>query len=376
MGQRSKTSAGHQQRADGSIDVIVLAGTVGHETKWAGMPRPLLPLPGTTLIESLFRRLHVPIMASYTFCANGHTPLIERYVSVTDADDYRLNFFEDKIPRGPAGCLRACEPYLKSDTVFVAGASVWFEDDPLWMVSEHKRQGNALTVFCTRENGASGHMLIPTGLYCADRTVLQHIQTVGYQDIKEQLVPTLTRAGRRVGAVTLRKPAFEIADWSAYLRVIERYLTTDRLDQHLHRQLAPGIWSGKNVTISPTARLVGPVFLGDGCRIQDGAMIIGPTILGNDCRVDRGAWVTRTIAPDAAVFAPGSRVTDQFHPTQKWEERLNARTAAFRSHDDAAGIVQRPRRSFRNLVRGGLSAGAIGSAIAGLAAGMARKCGL
>ena len=89
---------------------------------------------------------------------------------------------------------------------------------------------------------------------------LEHEELQGFTTMhKEQLVPALTRAGRRVGAVTLREPAFEIADWSAYLRVIERYLMTDRLDQHKHRQLAPGIWSGRNVTISPTARLVGPV---------------------------------------------------------------------------------------------------------------------
>ncbi len=105
-------------------------------------------------------------------------------------------------------------------------------------------------------------------------------------------------------------------------------------------------------------------------------MVIGPTILGDDCRVDKGARVTRTIAPDATVFAPGSRVTDRFLPTQKWAERQKARTAASRSDDDATGTLQRPGRSVRSIARAGLSVGVIGAAVVGLAAEMARKCGL
>jgi mannose-1-phosphate guanylyltransferase/phosphomannomutase len=302
------------------------------------------------LIQTLFDRLSISTTGSYTLCANGHTPLIERYVSARGADDYRLNFFEDGVPRGPAGCLRGCEPHLRSDTVLVAGASVWFEDDPLWMVQEHKERGNALTVFCTRERRTGDGPLIPAGLYCAQRDVLEHIQTVGYQDIKEQLVPALVQAGRRVGAVPLVAPAYEVTDWKSYLQVIDRYLATDQLDPTRHRRLAPGVWGGQGVVLAPTARVVGPVFLGDGCRIHDGAVIIGPSVLGSGCRVGKGAWVTRTVAPDDTAFASRARITDQFL---------------------GAAPVRRHRQS-----GAGWSGSVIAANVAALAARLARKCGL
>ena len=40
------------------VDAVILAGAVGCESQWTrGIPRPLLPLPGTTLVEALLSRI-------------------------------------------------------------------------------------------------------------------------------------------------------------------------------------------------------------------------------------------------------------------------------------------------------------------------------
>lgn len=61
-------------------------------------------------------------------------------------------------------------------------------------------------------------------------------------------------------------------------------------------------------TISPTARLVGPVMVRDGASIGEGALVIGPATIGEGARVGAGAIVAQSLLlPDSAV-APGATV--------------------------------------------------------------------
>jgi hypothetical protein len=123
--------------------------------------------------------------------------------------------------------------------------------------------------------------------------------------------------------------------------------------------------------MAPTARVVGPVFLGDRCRLEDGAMIIGPTILGNGCRVGKGSWVARTVAPDNTVFANRARVTDQFLPAGRRRVIRQTMSGQHGTPDRNAGPAQRLRRNAPSL-----GVGVVGATIASLAAALARKCGL
>ncbi len=300
------------------MDWVILAGTVGENTPWTrGLPRPLLPLPGTTLLKSLLSSFHKSAAeGTCTICANGRTRRISEHVVLYESNRKRYTFLEDHLPLGTAGCLKACEPGLSGQPILVVGAAVWFEDDPAWLLQEHRRQGNTLTVFCTPgasvKHAAGGTLLRPAGVFCCDPSVLPHIRSSGYWDLKEQLIPALRRAGLRVGAVTLSRPAKEVSDWATYIEVLGRSLLPDWFGSSDYTQLAPGIWCGRDVYVAPTARIVGPAVLGHGCRIDDGAVIIGPTMLGDQCRVEKDAWLIRAVAPAGSLIETGTSVVDQF----------------------------------------------------------------
>lgn len=302
------------------MDWVILAGTVGENTPWTrGLPRPLLPLPGTTLIQSLLSSFRgSSAEGSCTVCANGQTRRMSEQLVLPQSKGQRYTFLEDHLPLGTAGCLKACEPTLSGQPILVVGATVWFEDDPNWLLQEHRRQGNALTVFCTPGSNVAqsgGTLLRPAGVFCCEPTVLPHIRSSGYWDLKEQLIPALKRAGLRVGAVTLEHPTTEVSDWATYIEVLGRSLLVDRFDSSGFTQLTPGIWYGRNVHVAPTARIVGPVVLGHGCRIDDGAVVIGPTMLGDECHVEKNAWLIRAVAPSNSLIEAGTSVVDQFVST-------------------------------------------------------------
>lgn len=308
----------HSLEGGGYMDWVILAGTVGEHMSWTrGLPRPLLPLPGTTILQSLLTSFHKSgTDGSCTICANGQTRQISEHVLPQDANRQRYLFLEDHLPLGTAGCLKACEPGLSGRSILVVGSAVWFEDDPTWMLQEHRRQGNAMTIFCTPDTSfsrADGMTLRrPAGIFCCESSVLQHIRSSGYWDMKEQLIPALRKAGLRVGAITLRQHTKEVSDWASYIEVLGRSLLPDRFAASDHTQLAPGIWCGRDVSIAPSARIVGPAVFGHGCHIDDDSVIIGPTMLGDECRVEQDTWLIRAVAPPGSTILSGTSLADQF----------------------------------------------------------------
>ncbi|UCC30276.1 MAG: exosortase [Phycisphaerales bacterium] len=298
------------------MDWVILAGNVGHQTCWVGgLPRPLLPLPNRTLIDALLAKCRYSSDGSCTICTIGHSDLFARHLKGQNAPDAALGFFEDNVPRGTAGCLKACESRLKGETILVAGAAVWLEDDPSWMLEQHRSQGNALTVFCnddpTMANGGGRRLARPAGVYCCEPEVLSLIHPAGYQDLKEQLIPELKRVGLRVGAANLRGTTLEVLDWKSYLRVLGHVLTARQFETRGFRQLAPDIWCGEGTEIASQARIVGPALLGRNCRIEDEAIIIGPAMLGDECSVGNGTWLVRVVAPSHVSYPASASLTDQ-----------------------------------------------------------------
>jgi exosortase len=333
------------------MDLVILAGTIGQDASWThGCPRPLLPLAGTTLLERLLATFEHNDSAARAVCANGHADVIARHLAGRNVGR-GLMIVEDGIPRGTAGCLKACESLTGANTILLVGASVWFEDDPEWLLEQHRSSGNALTVFCASDAAYAGsgfaRALKPAGIYCCDRAALEYIRPTGYQDLKEQWVPVLREAGLRVGAVTLRGGSCEVSDWSTYIRVLARSLSDERLAERGYRRLVPDIWCGEDVEIAPQARIVGPALLGHGCKIEDGAVIVGPVILGNGSHVGRNSWLVRVVAAEGVRFPPGSSVTDRLISPRPAASAENLGPAAAANETGATSVVSNPQASGR-----------------------------
>jgi len=221
-----------------------------------------------------------------------------------------LHFVEDGAPLGPAGCLRSCAPRFQTQTVFVTHGAIWLEEDPQWMVEQHRTHGNAVTVFCNDDTHRAlmfgRTALRPCGVYCMDHAALGHLQDHRFQDIKEQMIPKVRDSGQRVGVVRVRSPVFEVRDWPAYMRALSRSCANGLAERLGFEEVSAGVWCGRNVTIAPGAQLNGPIVLGNGCRIGRGVSLIGPVMLGDLCTVEDETVLLRVVAPSATRFAAGS----------------------------------------------------------------------
>lgn len=300
---------------DGSVDAVILAGTVGNTPGWTcGLPKPLVPIPGGKLIDQLLERL-MSLQGGTAVCANGNTDKIAAHLGAHQEINARIRLVADKLPRGTAGCLGECRALLGGDVFLVVSGGVFLDDDPKWMVAHHRSTEHAVTVFCRSATQANGteNRLKPAGLFVCDREVLDFIPDMGYLDLKEQLIPALQRAGRTIGAARLRGGTREVTTWDSYLQAFE-YLMPSHAARHGWSALAPQVWCGAGVRIAPSARIYGPVAVSDGCVIESRATIIGPAYLAPNTHVGQDSFLVRSIVWSPSTAIPSNTViVDKLH---------------------------------------------------------------
>ncbi|MBI4831905.1 MAG: sugar transferase [Candidatus Lindowbacteria bacterium] len=232
----------------------------------------------------------------------------------------------EDYPRGTAGCLKQIESRLSGHTIIVISAELVFfmREDLEEMLRHHRESGADVTVGLMpvsegdmdtervqlgREgevesvsrihSSMDGRSKVRTsGMYVMESAALGHVKSVGYMDIKEQLLPKLRALGMKVVGWRHKRYHCDMRTMGDYLRVNFDLLRDHGLaNGHMsgYREAASGIWVGCDVRISPSATLVRPLVIGDGTRIEEGVTLIGPSVIGERCVLGRGSFVRESV---------------------------------------------------------------------------------
>jgi NDP-sugar pyrophosphorylase family protein len=278
------------------LAAVVLAGT--HH--WTGSrferlaPRPLLPVALAPLMSYSLRWLRQGGIRRATICTN------RRAVEAAFADgrelEMELGYSRDAMPRGPAGCVRDAGLRTGAGTLVVTDGTAIPTADFTELLGAHLASGAALTAVVHGEGSSSP---TPGGVYVFDRRALAHVAPSGFQDIKEDLIPRLRRAGERVAAHLSDGLCPQVVDARTYLAVNEWML-------HRLAHEDGGALVHATACVEPGARLVGPVQLGAGARVAAGATIVGPTSIGPGSTVGRDAVVSCSVVGRRCVMAEES----------------------------------------------------------------------
>ena len=282
------------------ISAVVLAGT--HH--WSGSsferlaPRPLVPVALAPLITYPLRWLREAGVGRATICANGTTRDIESEFADGRRLGIELSYYKDSTPRGAAGCARDAGLGSDSDTLVVVDGTAVPTVDLTGVLAAHRASGAAMTAVIHREDLAAP---TPGGVYVVERRVLDQVSDSGFQDIKENLIPKLHRAGERV--VAHESDAFcpHVFNAQTYLAV----------NQWMLQRLAEEDGSGlvdPSAVVEPGVRLVGPVQVGAGAHIAAGTTVVGPTTIGAGSTIARNALVARSVLWNRCVVGEGAVV--------------------------------------------------------------------
>jgi NDP-sugar pyrophosphorylase family protein len=322
---------------------IVLAGTY-HSTDRAfqgTLPRPLLPVAQIPVIGYVLRWLRDASVARVTICANSGSRAIQSCVADGANLSMQLDYMEDATPRGPAGCASDAAKNHPAETFIVVDGTVIPDFDLCQLLAAHRASGAALTAVVhdtAGGNGANtGRSVSPAGIYAFSRSAFDALAQPGFQDIKEHLIPALRRQRQRVAA--FHSPQFcpRVLNAETYLAV--NHWTIERIPTHpgIFERWGPFAVTGEvachaTANIHSTARIVGPVILGEGVTIGANAVIVGPTSLGPRTQIAAGALVSRSVVWSAGdvgegAFVDASVIGDSFvipaHSTVHGEVKMN-----------------------------------------------------
>ncbi len=147
----------------------------------------------------------------------------------------------------------------------------------------------------------------PAGMYAFTRRVIKSTPRVGYVDLKEQLLPSLARAGERVVTAHL-------ADDVPHLRDLESYLETVRHSLGNGHAASPAFTGGKSAmrvssraSVSGSAILDGFCIIEPGAVVEDGAVVHDSVILWG-ATIGGGAVVSRSVVGPLTGVEPRARL--------------------------------------------------------------------
>lgn len=288
---------------------IVLAGVHawGESVLEKVCARPMLPVAGRPLIWHVLQWLSEMGIPDVSICANSDTHAFRSFLGDGQMLNMQLDYYEDIMPRGPAGCVRDAAQHDKADTLVVVDGTIVTGINLRDVLQAHRESGASLTVVCEAASNGEASALEPAGIYVISRDALEYIGPKGYQDIKEVLIPTLYDHGQAaMPYIVPQGSTLRVRDHSSYLSVdgwaAGQIVQGTRLlsDYRRHGRA----YVHESSTIASSACLVGAVVIGPGCRIRDRATIVGPVTIGAGCHLGQDVVIRQTsIWSDARIGA-------------------------------------------------------------------------
>lgn len=298
-----------------NVHAVVLAGI--HD--WGGcpldsaLPRPLMPVAGRPVICHVLDWLRRAGLSRLTVCSNLAS---RHWRSTFDADGTwgdDVDFYQDVMPRGPAGCVADALQYSEADAGLIVDGTLVPRFDLRALLRSHEASGAVMTVVASYDQEHEGQFdfFAPAGVYVLSRSVLDRIAPHGYVDLKEGLIPALHEGGLKVVTYRAEAPAPRVINVDSYLAVNHWLLESMGGASPApdgYRTLGDGTRVHPSAKVASSARLVGPVLIGPRTTVEGDAMVVGPTSIGSGCRIESGAVVCRSVLWDQCQVEGSARL--------------------------------------------------------------------
>jgi len=280
---------------------LVLAGGF----PWSDSPldrlsaRQLLPVAHQPLITYALRWLRGGGVHDVVVCLNRATRAARTTMMECGADTPGLSFREDAMPRGSAGCARDAALAGEGGTFFVVDGTAIPTHAPEAVLRTHRAARALATVVVhqTARGDAGDCLSSPTGVFVFERRALELVAETGFQDIKENLIPLLHRAGEPVALHVVAAMVPRVVSTATYVEAnrwaVGALLRAASVPSGFRR--AGEALVHESAFVDAGARLVGPTLIGPHSRVLARATLIGPAVLGTGCTVAADAVLSRSV---------------------------------------------------------------------------------
>jgi len=231
----------------------------------------------------------------------------------------RLRYSIEESPLGTGGSVRQLAGDLDGTFIVISGDALT-DIDLSKVIAFHKERGAAVTltlvhvpnpleygVVITEPDGRIRKFLekpswgevfsdtINTGIYVIEPRVLERYEMGEVFDFGKDLFPKLLLEGESLFGYIADGYWTDIGSITEYARANADLLNGKLRVGPVGHELMPGVWTEGPVEIDESARITGPVFLGEGVKIGPHTRIVGPTVLRDYVSVDVGAVIDSSI---------------------------------------------------------------------------------
>lgn len=276
-------------------------------------PRLLWPVANTPLVEHILVWLAETRVRTVMICANNATRALRLHLREPASHGLDIRYYEDRLPRGPAGCASDAAAIVPADHYVVLDGSVVPALDLGALLDFHEQADAAVTIVVDGAPLGPDDLQresTPTDIYVFAAHALRQVPATGYRDIKEMLIPQLHDSGARIMTYLAERHCPRINGLESYF-VVQDWM----LDRIRRGDVAAAEYVRSNGTylhaaarVAGTARFLGPVMVGPQTRIGDGAMIVGPTVIGSRCTIGRGSVIGRCVLWDDCQVGTRARL--------------------------------------------------------------------
>ena len=311
MGQRRRVHMGDRaqigQTLMSRITLIMLAGSIRESPLRRDLKEPVFALPiapGISLLDAWLRvieqlpgELRLRIVVNNATDARRARQQLRTTVNAVDRTRLSIEVIEESASwRGSAGIIMDVTDDVAADEPIFALEVGCLPPKDLLPVLEtlDGPSDDQLMLVIAADPDAT-----PSGVSAMKKAALDHVNKVGFSDLKEQLIPAINKAGGKVGLCELDETAIRIRDRESYLGAIQQA-----------QQVVTNQTTKSNAKQDQAWRSLGVNLIGKGVCIGSGAIIHDSIILPGANIADRALISRSVIGRDVEIVAQ-QRVMNQ-----------------------------------------------------------------
>ena len=272
-----------------NMQAVIMAGGEGSRLRplTSNVPKPMLPVANRPLMEHIIELLRSHGVTDITATVQFLASVIRNYFSDGSDLGVSLSYSTEDVPLGTAGSVLNAKELL-SGTFLVISGDALTDLDLTKVVEFHRSRDSAATlvlkrmadplefgIVMTAEDGRIERFLekptwgqvftdtINTGIYVLEPEVLDMIPPAQPYDFSSELFPLMLEKGLPLYGYITDEYWTDVGDTEAYLQAQKDTLNGKVSVTLKGFEFAPGVNVGVDVEIDPTARLLGPVVVGD-----------------------------------------------------------------------------------------------------------------
>ncbi|MFC7370382.1 sugar phosphate nucleotidyltransferase [Fictibacillus iocasae] len=300
---------------------VIMAGGKGTRLRplTCNLPKPMVPMLHKPVMEYGIELLKKHGITDIAVTVHYLPDAIRNYFGDGSAFGVNLQYFEETVPLGTAGAIKAAEDFLNEPFVVVSGDALT-DFDLEKGIAFHEEKGASVTIFMkqvespleygvimTNEDGKIIRFLekpswnevfsdtVNTGIYVVDPIIFSYMEKDVPFDFSKDLFPLLMKEERHLYGYSAEGYWSDIGNLQQY-RQSHYDMLSGLVDLPIYgTEIQPGVWVGENCYIEDGAFVEGPASIGEGTVIRKGAKVERLSVIGKNSVLSAKSSVKKSV---------------------------------------------------------------------------------